>query len=223
MGNTENLYDHGYPFVKGPPTPAAFDFLCLGRGPMDFLVDLITDPDPVHAAIDTILEEYLATGDSLKKQVAAAAEKGEVTMINVNPCVYANCDMVSRAVFEEFGWPLIKKISDHVLASGANIFFHMDTNWTDFLDYFSEFPAGRCIFDSDGGTDLIKLRDMHGNRFAITGNISPTLLAFGTPDDVYKECRRQIEEMGDSFILAPACSLPANTPKANIDAMYAAV
>ena len=48
-------------------------------------------------------------------------------------------------------------------------------------------------------------------------------LAFGTPDERYKEARKQIAEMGDSFILAPSCTLPANMPAANIDALYAAI
>ena len=34
---------------------------------------------------------------------------------------------------------------------------------------------------------------------------------------------KQITEMGDSFILAPSCTLPANMPAANIDALYAAI
>lgn len=221
--NVEKLYDAGFPFLKAPPTPSAFDFLCLARGPMEFLMDLISIPDQVHAAIDAIVEEYLETGGQLKKKVEEAGEMGEFLLVNINPCVYANCDMVSRKIFEEFGWPLFLRLTNHVLESGAYVFFHMDTNWTAFLDFFSAFPKGRCIFDTDGGTDLETLRDLHGDRFAITGNISPTLLAFGTPDDVYRECRRQIEMMGTGYILSPACSLPANTPKENIDAMYAAV
>lgn len=222
--NVQKLYDAGFPFLKAPPTPSAFDFLCLSRGPMEFMVDLLSIPDEVHAALDAIVEEYLATsGAKLKEQVAVAATKGEALLVNVNPCVYANCDMVSRHLFEEFGWPLIRTLANHVIDSGAYVFFHMDTNWTSFLDYFSEFPKGKCIFDSDGGTDLLQLRELHGDRFAITGDIAPALLAFGTPDEVYAACRKQIEEMGSGYILAPACSLPANTPKENIDAMYAAV
>lgn len=218
------LHEAGFPFLLAPPSPSPFDFLCLSRGPMEFFVDLLTIPDQVHAALDAIVDEYLETsGDTLRRHVEEAAARGDATMVTVNPCVYANCDMLGRELFEEFGWPLFQRITHHVLDSGAYIFFHLDTNWTAFLDFFSEFPKGRCIFDTDGGTDLQKLKEMHGDRFAITGNLAPALLAFGTPDEVYDACRRQIEEMGTGYILSPACSLPANTPKENIDAMYAAV
>lgn len=222
--NIQKLHEAGYPFLLTPPTPAPFDFICLARGPMEFYVDMMMEPDLVHAAIDTITDEWIEDNRDVIPQIVKNAEaEGRATMYQVSPCVYANCDMVSRDVFEEFGWPLFRRITNIVLDSGAYIFFHLDTNWTSFLDLFSELPKNRCIFDSDGGTDLHKLLDMHGSRFAITGTIAPALLAFGTPDEVYSACRKQIEEMGPSFILAPSCTLPANTPKANIDAMYAAI
>jgi uroporphyrinogen decarboxylase len=53
--------------------------------------------------------------------------------------------------------------------------------------------------------------------------VSPSLLALGTPDEVYKFCRKQIEDMGDAYILSGACSLPPNTKPENLDAMNAAV
>ena len=222
--NVRKLHEAGYPFLLAPPTPAPFDFLCLGRGPREFYIDIVTCPDLVHAAIDAITDEWLEENrDVIPRIVENAWEEGRATMFSVMPCVYANCDLVSRDVFEEFGWPLFRRITDLLLESGAYIFLHLDTNWTAFLDLFSELPKNRCIFDTDGGTDLHRLLDMHGSRFAITGNIAPALLAFGTPDEVYRACRQQIEEMGPSYILSPACTLPANMPRANFDAMYAAI
>ena len=132
-------------------------------------------------------------------------------------------DLLGRELFEEFGWPLIKRQADFILGLGGYVFFHMDANWTNFLDYFKEFPKGRCLFDSDGFTDLYKIRDTLGPTMAFTGSIAPATLVFGSPDEIYKEARKQISEMGDSFILAPSCTLPANMPAANIDALYAAI
>ena len=91
------------------------------------------------------------------------------------------------------------------------------------LDYFTDFPKGRCIFDTDGFTDLYKVRDLLGGKMAFTGSVAPATMAFGTPDDNYQAVKEQIAEMGDSFIAAPSCSLPANMPRENIDAMYAAI
>jgi uroporphyrinogen decarboxylase len=99
----------------------------------------------------------------------------------------------------------------------------MDSNWTDFLDYFTDFPKGRCMYDSDGFTDLEKIRDTLGGRMAFTGNIPPAIMSFGTPDENYKIVKDQIEKMGDSFVAAPSCSLAPNMPRENLEAFYAAI
>lgn len=224
MRNKRRYRDAGMPFMQGDMLPAPFDMLAFGRGMMDFFIDLLESPEQVHEVLDIIIDEY--EGENAQKIEDAVAEgrtRDEKLMYTVAPCVQANCDLLGRTLFEEFGWPLIKRQADFVIKHGGYVFFHMDANWTGFLDYFTEFPAGRCLFDSDGGTDLYKIRDTLGGKMAFTGSIAPSTLAFGKPGIIYDECLKQIEEMGDSFILAPSCTLPANMPKENIDAMYAAI
>ena len=92
-----------------------------------------------------------------------------------------------------------------------------------FLSFTECFPKGKCIFDSDGNTDLVATRDILGPTMGFTGTVHPAVFAFGTPDEVYNDVKEQIEVMGDSFIASPSCSIPANAPKENIDAMYAAI
>lgn len=224
MRNKKLYHDAGVPFMYGDMLPAPFDALAFGRGLMDFFVDMYEVPEKIIGCMDIIMDEWEADNrDKLRQTVADCASRGERVMCTVVPCVQANCNLLSREQFEQFGWPLLLRQANFVLEQGADVFFHMDTSWTKFLDLFTCFPKGRCLFDSDGGTDLEVLRDTLGDRMAITGCVSPALMAFGTPDAVYQECRREIEIMGDSFILAPSCTLPANMPKENIDAMYAAV
>ena len=210
--------------MKGDMLPAPFDMLAFGRGLMEFFVDLFEDGDKITAIQNMILDEYEEENrDRIRKTIEEAEKLGEKVVYTVAPCVQANCNLLGQELFEEFGWPLIKRQADFVLGLGGYVFFHMDANWTSFLDYFKEFPKGRCLFDSDGFTDLYKIRDTLGPVMAFTGSIAPATLAFGAPDEIYKEARKQITEMGDSFILAPSCTLPANMPAANIDALYAAI
>lgn len=214
----------GYPFLTEIKLPSPFDDLVHARGLVDFFDDVFTMPEKIKDVFEVICTEWEQNDlPKLKKVVDAAKARGEEPLLVIAPCVNANSNMVRRDFFEEFGWPLIERQTKIALELGGVPFFHMDTSWTGFLDYWKEFPAGRCIFDTDGGTDLDKLFEMHGNRFGITGTIPPALMAFGKPDEIYKEYRTQIEKYGNSYILAPSCTLPANAPKENIDAMYAAV
>ena len=222
--NKKLYHEAGVPFMKGDMLPAPFDMLAFGRGLMEFFVDLFEDGDKITVIQNMILDEYEEENrDRIRKTIEEAEKLGEKVVYTVAPCVQANCNLLGQELFEEFGWPLIKRQADFVLGLGGYVFFHMDANWTGFLDYFKEFPKGRCLFDSDGFTDLYKIRDTLGPVMAFTGSIAPATLAFGTPDEIYKEARKQIAEMGDSFILAPSCTLPANMPAANIDALYAAI
>lgn len=224
MRNKKLYHDAGLPFMTGDMLPAPFDMLAFGRGLMEFFVDLFERPEKILEIMDQIMDEYEAeNGARIEQTVQEAQAVGEKVMYTVAPCVQANCGLLGREMFEKFGWPLIKRQADFVLKCGGYVFFHMDANWTDFLDFFRDFPAGRCLFDSDGFTDLYRIKEILGDRMAFTGSIAPATLSFGKPEEIYQECRKQIAELGDSFILAPSCTLPANMPKENIDAMYSAI
>lgn len=222
--NVRKYHDAGIPYMLGNMLPTPFDNLAFGRGIMDFMIDLTEIPEKVLEVFHVILDEFEEKQkDTMRRAVYDAALQGERILYTVAPCVYANCNILSHDMFDKFGWPLIERETNFLIDIGADVFFHMDTNWTNVLDYFKTFPKGRCIFDSDGGTDLYKLRDTLGNQMAITGVIKPDMMAFGKPDNIYRECCKQIDEMGDSFILAPSCSFPANMPRENLEAFYAAI
>ena len=57
------------------------------------------------------------------------------------------------------------------------------------------------------------------------GNVSTSLLATGTYEEVYEEARRCIERGKDlpgGFALMPACEAPVTTPPLNIHALVKA-
>ena len=228
LGNSKKyaamLRNAGMPFkVGGGPMAAPFDTLAFGRGQENFYMDMYEYEDEIVECMTVMMESDLAMmKDSVIAEVAQAAEVGERVMYCVIPCVNANCDMLSREQFETFGWPLIEREVNFLIDLGCVVRLHMDCNWTKFLDYFTDFPKGQIIFDTDGSTDLEKCRDILGPVMAFTGTVPPAVLAMGTPDEVYNTVREQIETLGDSFIASPSCTIPANAPKENIDAMYAA-
>jgi uroporphyrinogen decarboxylase len=194
---------------------STYDSLCSGRGMLNFAKDMRKIPDKVKAVLDVLLE------DSLKKY-REAAELIKPEIIFVQPGVRGNSDFISREKFEEFLWPAFRAQANLAIELGAYVYFHMDANWTGFLDYFTEFPKGKCLFDTDGMTDIYKVRETLGDRMGITGNLGASLMSVGIPDQVYAEAKKLIEDFGDGFIMAPACGLPTNTKPENLDAMIAA-
>lgn len=208
--------DHGYfEYDVFPPT-TTYDKICSGRGLSRMARDIRKNPDKMEAVLNVVLEEEL---EGYKKMIAGQAGK----IASICPANRANCDNISRATFERFAWPAFQAFANAALDEGLYLYFHMDSNWTDFLDYFTCFPKDRCIFDTDGMTDMDKVHEIIGPTMAMTGAISSTLLTVGNPDDVYNECRRQIEAYGpEGFLLSSSCSLPLNAKPECLDAMYAA-
>ena len=125
-----------------------------------------------------MLDEYEENSEQQVREAVAAAEAlGEKAIFSVQPGVQANCNLLSRESFEEFAWPSYKRMADFILKNGGYVHFHMDSNWTNVLDYFTDFPKGRCIFDTDGFTDLYKVRDLLGGKMAFTGSVAPATMA----------------------------------------------
>jgi uroporphyrinogen decarboxylase len=211
--------DAGYPdWGSGGMFGSPIDKLTSGRGTVGFFKDMKQIPDKLHAVIDCIMDSEMAKID---KQLAANPNPGLVGM--VTPAIRCTCDYISEKLFEEFIWPTMYMAADKFIAAGQYVFFHNDSNWDGFLHFYTRFPKHTCIYDSDGQTDIYKIREILGDSMCITGNVSPSLLTLGKPDEVYAFCRRQIEDMGNAYILSGACSLPPNAKPENLDAMNAAV
>lgn len=214
--SAKKFKDIGLVSMRGMFTGMPYDQLCGGRGVANFTKDLYRIPDKVKAALDVILEEN--AGDAGEYFRSNKALTGGIA-----PSVRANCDFVSRKVFEKFAWPLFQRFTNVVLDGGAIPSFHQDSRWDDFLDYFTEFPKNRCIYDLDEMTDIYKVKEILGDRMCITGNVSSGLTCLGTSDEVYDFCRKQISDVGETgYIMNTSCTAPPNAKLENIKAIIAA-
>ena len=199
-------------FVGGMP----FDVLSGGRGMANFFLDLHRIPDKVEAVLQLIAEEEAAAEIEFLR-------KTKPWCVVVQPCVRANSGFISRNMFERFAWPLFKRFTEIALAEGVRVLFHMDARWDKFLDYFTGFPRGMCVFDPDGQTDIFQIKKVLGDRMCITGDVSATMLTLASAEEVYRYSRKLIEEIGPAgFILSSGCAVPPTAKPENVEAMVAA-
>lgn len=208
--------DTGYVRWGGAVSPSPWDILSSMRGMTRFFRDLRKDPQLIHEVIDAI--DAVCFADFTASLPTAGGYSAMV-----QPGVRSNCDFVSREIYEEFTWPLTLKYANAVIEAGLPVHFHYDSNWDSFLDFFTCFPKGTCIFDSDGATDILKVKRTLGDRMAITGNTPSALLVLGTPDDVYGFVKDQIRQVGEEgYIVSSSCTIPSNAKPENVRAMVAA-
>ncbi|MBP1627753.1 MAG: methyltransferase, MtaA/CmuA family [Holophagaceae bacterium] len=185
-----------------------------GRSMPKFIGDIRRCPDKVEAVLDLIQQDVL-------EEVKGAIRATNSTYVFISPARGAS-EFYSPKLWERFIWKYLKQIADMIIAEGAIVNFHIDSSWERDLDYFKCFPKGKCVFETDGATDIRKVKEVLGDRMCIKGDVPAVLLTLGTPDEVYNYCKQLIKDMGPGFILGSGCSVPPNAKVENVKAMIAA-
>ena len=204
---------------SGGASPMPWDLLTAMRGMTTFFRDLRKDPEMIKQAMAAIdIEEGKMLDGGIK-----AFDPDKAFSIMVQPGVRSNCSFVSRKVFEEFVWPYVQKYADKLIDANIPVHFHYDSKWDDFLDLFTYFPKNKCIMDTDGMTDIYKVKEILGRRMAITGNVSASMLSLDTPEEVYAFTKKQLNDIGpEGYIICSSCTIPSNCKPENLQAMVEA-
>jgi len=211
----KNMEDAGYVVYSPLVINLVTEKISGGRSMPGFMKDLYQCPDKVEAVIDVIQE---GTIDEMRQAIRAT--KSEYVFIS--PARGAS-EFFRPKLWERFVWKYLKQVADAIIEEGAVINFHIDSNWERDLEYFKTFPKGKCVFETDGVTDIYKIKEVLGDQMCIKGDVPAAMLAIGTPDEVYNYCTKLIRDMGPGFILSSGCALPANAKVENVKAMIAAV
>jgi len=210
----KNFEDAGYLVYSPIVATAVPELLGGGRSMPKFNHDLYKIPDKVEAVLDVIQKEML---EILRQQIRATGS----TVVFLSPARGAS-EFYAPKLWERFVWKYLKETADVIIEEGAAMDFHIDSNWERDLDFFKAMPKGKCVFQTDGVTNIYKIKEKLGDRMCIMGDVGAVMLSLGTPDDVYNYSKKLIKDMGPGFILSTGCSAPPNAKVENVQAMIAA-
>ena len=196
-------------------TNAPFDDLSMARGMAPFYKDLYKHGSKI---------------DEVLKIRTALAKETVQNMIRQThaPGVFIGCSrsasqFISRKFFERFAWPYMKDMIETIVAEGAYAYMHCDSNWDRDLDLFRDLPKGRCVMSSDSATNIYKMKELLDGHMCLMGDVPPSLLTLGTPDEVHAHCVKRIREIGPTgYILSQSCTIPTEAKPENVAAMIAA-
>lgn len=196
--------------ITGPFTNASF---LIGA---ERLVQMtIKDPEAVHRLCELSLETALAYAE-------AVFDAGCTPSLTD---ALSSCSVIGPRQYREFAYPYQKRLVDYVHSRGKPVTLHIcgDTR----LIWDSMADTGADCLSLDNDIDLAAaVRDV-GDRVRIMGNVHPSEVMFlGDPEQVRRATRTCVAQAGQNprgYIVASGCSLPTDTPFANIDAMLDAV
>ena len=192
------------------------DMISFLRSFNKFMTDLVEIPEKVVEACEATENELLK---SLDLQFQIFKRKDARTQMCLFGFSRIATNWISPKKFDMF-WPHIKRISDYIIKNGFIVQYHLDNDYTDVLEYFTEFPKGKIMFHLDM-TDIFKAKEILGDRACLMGNVPPQITGRGTPKEVEEYCKKQIEGCmeGGGYMLGSSCVLPDEIPAANLKAM----
>lgn len=206
------FHDRGYVMLNGGTTTIPFETICGARSMSQFFMDLYRRPELVKKALDVITPSMIA-------QAEMSCQMSGINRVWVGGWRSASA-MLAPKIWNEFVFPYFHEICWALVEKGITPILHWDQDWTRDLDRLLELPAQKCILNPDGMTDLRKFKEVVGDHMSILGDVPASILATGTPDDVYNYTRDLIRDCGPKgLMICPGCDAPINSKHDNMKAM----
>ncbi len=131
--------------------------------------------------------------------------------------------LISPKTFEVFNLPYRKELHEKALDMGfKTIFMHICGEQNQNLPYWARIPMGNPGIVSFGHEVDLEQAAKYFPNDIVVGNLNPTIIQTGTPEEVYEASRGVIEKgkgLPCGFMFAPGCQLPPKAPIENVQVM----
>ncbi|MDA8064149.1 MAG: uroporphyrinogen decarboxylase [Thermaerobacter sp.] len=214
--DTEAWRQQGFPIFCGKADVTPFELFSAARTMTQFYLDLYRYPQKVIDAMDAALPDILEVSMGVLKTSG-------VNRIFLGGTREAGA-FLSPKKYEQFCHPWRKQMVQAYVDAGFEVMLHLDQDWTLNLPYFKDFPAGKVSLHTDGFTDIFKAKEILQGHIALKGDVHPTMLTLGSPEEVDAYCEKLIRVVGKDggFILSQGCDVPMVARPENVHAIVEA-
>jgi len=172
---------------------------------------MLKEPATVHRLCELSLETNLRYAEAIIDAGCAPSLTDAMSSSTV----------ISPKQFREFSFPYLKRLIDYIHGRGKGVTLHICGKTARIWELMAD--AGADCISIDNDADLSEAKRLVGERVRIMGNVHPSaVMLLGTPAEVKSatiSCLRQAHDNPKGYIVASGCSLPTETPFANIHAM----
>jgi hypothetical protein len=202
----------GFPAFAGAVTFAPFDVVSDRlRGMRGSMLDMFRQPEKRNQASEKLLPVMVGLAIGMAR-------------MSGNPKVFIPLHrgadgFMSLKQFETFYWPTLKGLMIGLIDAGLIPCPFFEGRYDSRLEYLLEIPKGKMLGYFDA-SDIFKVKEILGNHLCIMGNVPPSLLQTGSPQDVKNYCKKLIDIVGKDggFIIAPRSAIDEVKPE-NLKAM----
>ncbi|GHU64605.1 hypothetical protein AGMMS49983_10670 [Clostridia bacterium] len=204
-----------------PPLYAGFayaPFDMIGdslRGTKEILMDMYDHPDELLELIE------VATDFAIQDTIAGSSGKA-------TPYVWywlhkGVDDFMSKAQFEKFYWPSLRRYITAVADAGLTPVIYVEGSYNHRLEYLSEVPKGKVVYDFEY-IDMAAAKKALGGHSCIMGNVPAYTLSYGSKQDTIDCVKSLIDTCapGGGYILDTGTMIDDAKPE-NIEAMFETV
>lgn len=210
----KRITELGYPREAGGISVSPYDMVAdYFRGAHAMMTDLYRNKDKLLALLEKA-RIWLT-----KMTIDNARAMGHpVVMI---PIHWAPDAFMSDKQFKEFYWPPFRQMMVDMIDAGLIPMPLWEADCTKRLEVIRDIPAGKAIYWFER-TDMVKAFEVLGDVVALRGNLSPSMMTTGKPEDVDAAVRHLVENVfnkGGKLLLDCAFGIPDETPVENVRAM----
>ena len=137
---------------------------------------------------------------------------------------YASGMMLSPAVFRQYFFPWLRKIGDLARSSNKPFIYHTDGNVFDTMEDIIDSGVDALHPIEPQAMDIAEVKERFGDRLSLIGHVDVDLLARGTPAEVRRKVRENIEVAGynGGYCVGSGNSVPDYVKYENFIAMLEA-
>ena len=186
-------------FVLGP-------LAILGnlRGMEDLFVDMLTEPEYVKKALETITY-------TVKQFVSELIDAGCCAIMF--DTLFAAQSIMSKEMWDEFEGPFAQELAEVVREKGAMVMIHNCGAGVYFDVQYKRMQPVLFSYNliPDDCKDMKDIKEKYGDKMTLMGHIDPAWLYNSTEEELRKLCREQIDtyKKDGGFVLATGCEYPA--------------
>ena len=212
---TNRIAAAGFPLINSAASISPYDFIAdYFRGARGTMKDLYRHGEKLKQVLDK-------AAIFIARMTIANARAANHPVVFI-PIHWAPDRFMSQKQFEEFWWPSFRKMLLLLIEADLIPMPLWESDCVKRLPIIKDIPPGKCIYWFER-TDMVAAFEALGDRVALRGNISPSLLAAGKPEEIDAAVKYLVDNVwrkGGKLILDGAFGLPDETPVANARAMY---